>query len=158
MPAGDERQRRRGVGGAAQVDVGVQRLGVAEDVEAGDGRVLEEVKGDAVLVRRTGDAGVPRRDHVDLVAARGDGLGDRLHEGADAVAGKARIRSRHHHDDVAGHGDLRKISRHGVISDSISTEPDTFDCPWRRSTKMIGTSPKRQPARRASKSISTRNA
>ena len=40
---------------------------------------------------------------------------------------------------------VARRSRHGMISDSSEHADETFDCPCRRSTKMIGTSPIRQP-------------
>src|SRR5436190_83013 len=124
---------------------------------------------DAVLGAGPRDRRVPWRDEVNLVPARGQSLGDRLHEAAHAVAGKARVRGRHHHDDVTrGHyGDAggrwptrppRITSRHGVSSDSSSTVEETFEYPSWRSTKTIGTSPIVQPRRAASNSISVRNA
>ena len=56
----------------------------------------------AVFLRRASDRRMPRRDQMHFVSARGHALGDRLHETADAVPGKAGIRRRDHHDDV-GH-------------------------------------------------------
>ena len=44
-----------------------------------------------------------------------------------------------------------------MMSDSMSTDEESFDWPMRRSTKMIGTSPIRKFRRFASYNISVRN-
>ena len=62
-------------------------------------RVLEEVKADAILFRGARYQRMPWGNDVDLVSSRGNRFGNRLHEGTDAVAGEARVRRRHHHDD-----------------------------------------------------------
>ena len=58
------------------------------------------MKEDAVLFAAARDGRMPRRDQVHLVAARGDAFRDGLHEAADAVARKSRVRRRDHHDDL----------------------------------------------------------
>ena len=117
------------------------------------------MKEDAALLASPAQQRMPRRHDVDFMAKRGDLGRDRLHERPDAVARKPRVRRRHHHDDVpcvhvvVGSGTRRpelNRSRHGMMSDSISTDDDTFDCPTRRSTKMIGTSARRKLRRLAS--------
>src|SRR5262245_125516 len=52
----------------------------------------------------------------------------------------------------------RPARRHGMITDSTITGHDSFDAPSRRSTKVIGTSAHRNPARDASQVSSTTNA
>ena len=130
---------------------------------------------------------MPGRDEMHRVSAGRDAMGDRFHEGADRVAGKARVR-RGDHDDGKGHcrgrgqgqgqraegeGQRAKVKgrgphycrrspriirRQGIASDSRRSLRESFDCPCWRSTKMIGTSQIRHPARTASHSISTWNA
>src|SRR5262245_33932230 len=52
----------------------------------------------------------------------------------------------------------RAASRHGRIADSMITAHESFDAPSRRSTKVIGTSAHRKPARDASQASSTMSA
>ena len=167
QPAGGERQRRGDVGGPAQADVGPQRGRVAEHVQSrGAARSGTRWKCTPSSTGPLARRGMPRQHDVDLVAARGDALGDRLHEGADRVAREPRVRasSPSRRRGGASRGLLPRAahapavpqtSRHGMIIDSSSTPLDSFDAPCRRSTKMIGTSPMRQPRRAASNSIST---
>ncbi len=162
-PRGEDGRRRRGERRGLERDVGLQRFRVPEDVERLRRGVAKQVERDAALLQRARPPRVPRQHHVDLVAAGGQAFGDRLHERADRISLKPRVRGRHHHHAVAcAHGALRPIdlsfSRQGVSADSTITLPDSFETPCRRSTKMIGTSPTRAPRRCASNSISTRNA
>ena len=52
----------------------------------------------------------------------------------------------------------RRHNARGVTTDSNSTSADSFDSPWRRSTKVIGRSPMVRPCADAVQSISTRKA
>ncbi len=129
LPARRERQRRRDVRRPLEADVSAQGGGVAKHIQSRTGCVLIEMEADAVLLIGSRHERMPGRHDMDLVTAGGDRRRDRLHERADTVPGEPRVRARHHHDDVAGHGALRKTRRHGVIRDSMSTELDTFDWP-----------------------------
>ena len=128
-PPGRERQRCGHVCRPFQADVGLQRRRVPEDVEARVRRVPVEMEVDAVLFGVSRHERMPGRHDMHFMPARGDRRRNRLHERADAVPVEPRVGARHHHDDVACHGALRKSSRQGVISDSRSTELDTFDWP-----------------------------
>ena len=101
-PSGGQRQRGREVGGAPDAHVGPHRGGIAEHVQRPKRRIAVEMKVDALFLGAARDERVPRRHDVDLVAEGRDRTGNRLHEGADAVARESRVRRRHHHDDV-GH-------------------------------------------------------
>ena len=101
-PSCGQRQRGRDVGGAPEAHVGPHRSGIAEHVQRPERRIAVEMKVDALLLGAARDERVPRRHDVDLVAEGRDRTGNRLHEGADAVARESRVRRRHHHDDV-GH-------------------------------------------------------
>ncbi len=162
--AGGEGQRRRQPGRPAQAHVLAESGRVAEHVQRRVRCVAEEVEGHAALARGTGDGRVPGCHEVDVVAAPRHLVRDRVHERADRIARKAGIRGRDHHHAMPASGPfahddgLRSTTRQGVMADSMTTVVESFDCPVRRSTKMMGTSPMRQPRRLASYSISTRNA
>src|ERR1700724_3311691 len=51
-----------------------------------------------------------------------------------------------------------KRRRHGFNADSKMILRDILDWPWRRSTKVIGNSTIRRPARSARKTVSTKKA
>ena len=162
-PASEERHRRDRNRHAAQMYIGPQRTRVSEDMPSFDRRVVERMKVHALVNRSSRQLRMPRQNHVDGVSACSQACRDGPHEGADRIPVEARIRRRHHHHSVSGvHGfrlnHERNCSRHGMKIDSSTTLVDSFDTPWRRSTKMMGTSPIRAPRRDASKSISTRKA
>ena len=144
---------------SAKRDIRSHRRRIAEYVERIERRVLVKVEMDAAFFRLALEQRVPGCDDVHLMAVRRDGGCYGLHESTDAVPGETWVRTGHHHDHVAHHDRRRRRrKRQGTMSDSASTLPETLDCPWRRSTKMIGTSPMRQPRVAASYSISTRKA
>ena len=85
------------------------------------------MKPHAVFFAPARDERMPRGDDVNLMAAGGDGFRNRLEEGTDAVSGYELVTmttaSGMAHQRSVG----RKRSRHGIISDSISTGADTLD-------------------------------
>ena len=87
----------------AQVGIGAQPAGIAEDVrEPEPARSGRNGRPRRLPLGARSISGMPRRDEVHLVTARRDALGDGLHEAADAVAGKSGVRGRDH-DDACAH-------------------------------------------------------
>ena len=95
---GCDRKRRRSNGRAFELYVGLERGRVPEDVQARERCVAKQVKVHGTFRRRPVPERMPRRHDVHMAAARGEPLGDRLHEGADGVSGEPRVGRGDEHD------------------------------------------------------------
>src|SRR4051812_42299522 len=73
-------QRCGGDRGPAQAHIGLERFGVAKDIERAQRTVAEEVQMDAALDRRAPDVAVIRRDDMHAMAAPHQPGGDLLDE------------------------------------------------------------------------------
>ena len=82
---GEDGERQHGVRRAAESDVGPERLGVAEDLERGRGRVAIGTESDSFDGRRS-QIGPRGEHHRKLVSAGGELAGDRLDERRRRIA------------------------------------------------------------------------